>query len=104
MISFAVTETKFFCAIVKLNKGEGASYFKHLRIVEANGISRRARPSMVLDSEGSVLADTGALSLLESVPEAVPPPEGETGYDMKIIVHPKGMLLGEPIIEAFGRR
>jgi hypothetical protein len=54
MISFAVTETKFFCAIVKLNKGEGASYFKHLRIVEANGIARRASPSMVLDSEGSV--------------------------------------------------
>ena len=26
MISFAVTETKCFCAIAKLNKGEGASY------------------------------------------------------------------------------
>jgi hypothetical protein len=63
-------------------------------------LARRARPSMVFDSEGSVLANTGALRLLESVPEVVPPPEVETGYDMKIIVHPKGMLLGEPIIEA----
>ena len=40
-------------------------------------LARRARPSMVFDSEGSVLADTGALSLLESVPEVVPPPKAK---------------------------
>jgi hypothetical protein len=57
MISSAMTETKFFCAIAKLNKGEGASYSKLLRIVEANGIARRAHPSMVFDSEDSVLVN-----------------------------------------------
>ena len=35
-------------------------------------LARRARPSMVFDSEGSVLADTGARSLLESDPKVVP--------------------------------
>jgi hypothetical protein len=58
------------------------------------------RPSMVFNSEGNVLADTGAPNLIESVREVVSPPEGETRYDIKIIVHQKGMLLGEPIIEA----
>ena len=38
--------------------------------------------------------------MLESVPKVVSPPESETGYTMKIIVHPERVLLGELIIEA----
>ena len=76
----------------------------NLMVRDPDFMTQLARRALVFDSEGSVLADTGALSLLESVPEVVPPPEGETGYDMKIIVHQKGMLLGEPIIEALDDR
>jgi hypothetical protein len=63
-------------------------------------LARRARPSMVFDSEGSVLADTGARSLLESDPEVVPTPKREAGYDVKITIHPKEMIVGEPILES----
>jgi hypothetical protein len=52
-------------------------------------LARRARSSKAFDSEGSVLADTGARSLLKSV---------------KITIHPKEMIVGEPILESVTAR
>ena len=63
-------------------------------------VARRVRPAMVFDSEGRILADTGVLAFLKSVPEVEPAPKGETGYHTKITIHPRGVLPAEPIIEA----
>jgi hypothetical protein len=50
-----------------------------------------------LDSPNSIFASNENLPL--AIAQACHPLLGP-GYDMKIIVHTKGMLLGEPIIEA----
>ena len=63
-------------------------------------VAHRVRPAMVFDSEGRVLADTGALAFLENVPEVESAPKGETRYHTKITVRPKGFLPSEPIIES----
>lgn len=63
-------------------------------------IARRVRPSLVIDDEGRVLSDTGALSLLEKPPEIVlPAKEDREGYT-KIMITPKQYLKAEPIVEA----
>jgi len=61
-------------------------------------VARRSRPAMVIDSEGRVLSDMGALSLLEGVPgvEAVGPSKSY----VKITIKPRTMLPAEPIVQA----
>jgi hypothetical protein len=82
----------------KLRGGGSRNLTHRTRFFSSNEILPLA--SMVLDSEGSVLADTGARSLLESDPEVVPTPKREAGYDVKINIHPKEMIVGEPILES----
>ena len=63
-------------------------------------VARCARPSMVFDAEGKILADTGVQSLLKNDPEVQSAPQGETNYHTKIILHPKAALPSEPILES----
>jgi hypothetical protein len=63
-------------------------------------VARRARPSMVFDAEGKILADTGVQSLLKNDPEVQSARQGETNYHTKIILHPKAVLASEPILES----
>ena len=55
---------------------------------------------MVFDAEGKILTDTGVQSLLKNDPEVHSAPQGETNYRTKIVLHPKAVLPGEPILES----
>jgi hypothetical protein len=63
-------------------------------------LAKRARPSMVFNSEGVILSDTGARSLLEGTPEVDTTSNRPAGYDVRITIRPKEMIVGEPILES----
>lgn len=66
-------------------------------------IARRVRPAMVFDAGGRVLADVGALGLLEGVPNVkitTTTNAGGTSSMTTITVRPKGFLAVEPILES----
>lgn len=61
-------------------------------------IARRVRPSLVFNSEGVVSNDTGALELLESVPEVRKAPKDD--HTFFVTIRPKAWLAAEPILES----
>ncbi|MHC1741844.1 MAG: hypothetical protein AB9873_02290 [Syntrophobacteraceae bacterium] len=62
-------------------------------------VARRVRPAVVFNAEGTVLADSGALDLLESVPDVRMPARDETLTLAKIKVRPK-KFISEPVVES----
>ena len=63
-------------------------------------IARLVRPAVVFDSEGRIHPDTGALALLESVPDVRPAPEGEESYHTVVTIRTKAWMAAEPILES----
>jgi len=61
-------------------------------------VARSVRPALVFDARGSILADMGAMELLESIPEIIVAAPGEKNYKSKIIIRPK-KFISEPILE-----
>ncbi|HEY5741614.1 MAG TPA: hypothetical protein VIS99_03655 [Terrimicrobiaceae bacterium] len=58
-------------------------------------VARRARPALVFDSEGRVLADTGALAFLKDTPRVE-----SAGNQTKVTIDPRNALPAEPILQA----
>lgn len=67
-------------------------------------VARRARPGMVFDEDGRVIADMGVLALLKDVPEVkMTTTSNEFGgksVTTTIIIQPKEYLAVEPILES----
>ena len=62
-------------------------------------IARQVRPSVVFDADGRVLADSGAMALLDEVPQVILPKQNDRSFIARILITPK-RFIAEPVIES----